>query len=323
MDLSYGAVNSPGELGDGVTRKVPLFLNFEGNLYPGLAMQSLINGLDIGEDQIRIELGKEVTIFDTPRGTLRIPIDGKARMRVNFTGTLGDFVPAYSYQDLIDASGDEDLLKADIEGKFVVVGTVATGSTDMVATPLGRMPGMVVHALALGHILDGSHLTVWPGWKTALLCAGLAFVCYGILGWIRHRILLPLIPVALAIGLVYWAFRQAERDVLIPLTAPLSTIFFSTFWILCGSIWIERKARYRISNSFKPYIAAPLHKRILSIPTKAHITSRREGTLDLFLGYPWIHQMGRRGRSRGNRRGFEPVFLTRDPHCRKARRHPR
>ena len=50
------------------------------------------------------------------------------------------------------------------KNKPVIVGHIATGSSDVVATPIGRFPGLLTQATTIGNILTQRHLKFFPVW---------------------------------------------------------------------------------------------------------------------------------------------------------------
>jgi adenylate cyclase len=137
---------------DGVIRRAPLLVRHGGNLYPSLALQLAVERLGASFDQVSFEPGVEIRIASPGRGTIRIPVDRRGAMRVNFEHRVSDYV-AYQYSDIEQAGADA------FRGKTVIVGVSATGSADVKVTPLDReCPGFLIHAAVFENIVTGRFL---------------------------------------------------------------------------------------------------------------------------------------------------------------------
>ena len=267
IKVAVGAANAPASLHDGIIRDVPLFFQHGGKLYPGLAMQGALRGLDASADQVRIFPGDRVEIVGTRVGTLRIPIDDHGRMRINFRCSLEDFVPAYSYSNLYSVLEDEGFAKqifGDLNGKFVFVGNVTTGGSDTVTTPLGRMPGVAVQATILANILESDHMRIPPPWLGVLGSVALAVIIGYLLSAMRsvwRQILLSFIVLGAIGGIVLWFTGQ---NWLLPAIAPMSAVLGTSIAVLGIQVLGERSENTRVRSLFRPYLASSLYEKLLS-----------------------------------------------------------
>lgn len=162
-----GAVNWLPER-DQVVRRVPLLINAAGKLYPSLALET-----------IRIAQGPETTVMVRSSGasgalafgqqtgveavrvgSIVLPSDGQGELWLKYAPT--DARRAISARDVLTGK----VPKSDIEGRFIFVGTSATGLMDLRTTPLAAaVPGVEIHAQALEQMLSGDHLQR-PAWAT-------------------------------------------------------------------------------------------------------------------------------------------------------------
>jgi adenylate cyclase len=281
LPVGYGAVNFVPD-SDGSIRRVPLFFAHEGRLYPSLAMQTVIDALKLHDDQISIVPGKEVTLVDTPRGTLHIPIDVHGQYRINFLGDVGVFTPAFQYLDLrrgVETEEDARQLEEGIKDRIVLVGLVSTGNTDMVRSSIGRIPGVAVQATVVSNILSGSHLYFPPGWLQALLIVA-SGTSLGIC-------MLPVRPWfgigVFVLGLACWcggAVLAANADVILPVVPVLGTFSVAALGMLGMEAAVLKQDRSRVVNVLGRYIARPLLERLIDVNHQAASpTERRELTI--------------------------------------------
>lgn len=281
LPVGYGAVNFVPDA-DGSLRRVPLFFAHDGRLYPSLAMQTVIDALKLHDDQISIVPGKEITLVDTPRGTLHIPIDEHGQYRINFLGDLDTFTPRFEYVDLYLSV--EDVAKAaqlatDIKDRIVLVGIASSGSTDMVTSSIGRVPGLAVHATVVSNILSGQHLRFLPRWLQALLIV-LMGALLGLCMWSAH----PWLGITVfALSVTAWcggAVLAANGNLILPVVPVLLTFSVATLGVLGLETTAMKQDRSRVVSVLGRYIARPVLERLVDTEKPADTsTERRELTI--------------------------------------------
>lgn len=141
--------------GDGVIRRVPMLVGYQGGYYPALSLAML--QLLVGEGFLL----PYAAATDAPlewidvvghHGSLRIPIDGDGAALVPYRGPEGSF-PYVSAADVLAGRLDKDQLAE----RIVLLGTTASGLKDQRSTPVGAAyPGVEVHANLISGALDGS-----------------------------------------------------------------------------------------------------------------------------------------------------------------------
>jgi adenylate cyclase len=142
---------------DGVVRRVPMIVEYEGAYYESLSlavvrtvlgMPKLSPGYATGKD--KNYGGLEWLMLETAQGYLHIPVDAEVSALVPYRGGRGTF-RYISASDVLH----ERTLPADMQNKIVLVGTSAPGLMDMRSTPVGEVyPGVEVHANMISGILN-------------------------------------------------------------------------------------------------------------------------------------------------------------------------
>jgi len=156
---------------DGVIRSDITMLGAGETALPSLALAiaGRLHGLEIG--QIRYDAGQGITLGDRI-----VDVDSQLRWPSAFYPVHGErAVPQYSYWDVLSGTVKGDKL----HGKAVIVGLTDARTAQLVHTPVGDIPSVLVTASFAGSLAsaDGySH----PGWATAaewLIALGLIGLC--------------------------------------------------------------------------------------------------------------------------------------------------
>ncbi len=142
---------------DGVVRRVPMIVEYDGAYYESLSlavaravlgMPKLSPGYATGKD--KNYGGLEWLTLESAQGNLRIPVDAEVSALVSYRGRRGTF----RYISASDVLHERTPL-ADLQNKIVLVGTSAPGLMDMRSTPVGEVyPGVEVHANMISGILN-------------------------------------------------------------------------------------------------------------------------------------------------------------------------
>ncbi len=125
---------------DQLLRKYPIAFTFNGEIIPSLGTQAL-----------RMNLGKDIAYVDKNVYQIaghRITTDDKGFGRVNYY-PLESYL-TYSFSSLYDGLLDNALLK----NKIVILGLSEVGLGDIRVTPLGQIPGALVHHTFISNVLN-------------------------------------------------------------------------------------------------------------------------------------------------------------------------
>ncbi|HMM78247.1 MAG TPA: CHASE2 domain-containing protein [Gammaproteobacteria bacterium] len=228
-----------GEPERGVFRRLPTLATIgDGTLLASLAVETL-----------RIVGGGEPLLVETADDGLRrvgvagiaIPVDRDGGWWLHFS-RRGQR-PTLSAADVVRGAFDGE----DVAGRIVLVGYTALGLQDIVSTPLGRMPGVELHAEAIENAEAGRLLSRprWTRWFELGAMAGLSGVA--ILG---ASLLGPGRAIALVVvGALAWAATSiglfVERGLLIDAVNPLAGVGLVLIGVL-GSTLAEAQHQRRL-----------------------------------------------------------------------------
>ena len=149
-----GFLNAAPDM-DGILRRVPLLLEFEGRVYPSLALTAVTAALQTRPAMLRVENVNASSLIlgdDTPDGPVptEVPLDGKSNLLVRYRGVKQTF-PYLSAADVLNGAVPPGALN----DKVVFVGTTALGTREVVATPLDTLfTGLEVQATVADNLLQ-------------------------------------------------------------------------------------------------------------------------------------------------------------------------
>jgi len=190
---------------DGVLRKAPLLIEYQGRYYPSLALAAYLQLHGLNQVVVHLsELGAQaVQVRDN-----LIPVDARTRLLINYRGPRDAF-RVVSAMDVLQGQAD----RRDIEGKAVVVGISAAGLKDLLATPIASdNSGVVIQANLLDNLIQRDYLSS-PAYTPGLEM-GLILLCGLISAWLltRLRALGNLVLVGggavLVFGFSAWSLKQ-------------------------------------------------------------------------------------------------------------------
>ncbi|MBT3363228.1 MAG: adenylate/guanylate cyclase domain-containing protein [Chloroflexi bacterium] len=192
-----------------------------------------------------------------------IRLDGEGYMYINYIGQRSAFT-SVPYMDIIEGTFDASLL----ENKIVIVGvttsTDAAVEIDILDTPFGRMPGVLVHANAMDTVLRGNYLTVVGSWSNLLVILSSAFLCGILLPRIsiKKGSLLTVVLIGAFIAII--AISSGKGYILDPMYLPLAVLILFTCVIII-KISMERADQRQVTGLFGKYVSPKVAQAIIGM----------------------------------------------------------
>lgn len=282
LDILRSAAAGAGSINnipdrDGIIRRVPLMLQYNGQVYPSLAMEALRLALGAGSYLLHAEEG---VLSGVQLGQFNIPTDKNGMLWLYYTPRQDDrYIPAWQVMD-------GSVNKEKLDGHIVFVGTSAAGLKDLRATPFyPDLPGVEVHAQAAEQILLQQYIER-PDWMLGaevllIVLFGLAMLRIAS----RARALVGfasmLLLAAGAVALSWWAFR--EKAVLVE---PLTTLFTILLIYVVESVrrfLSTEQERKFIRDAFSLYLSPALVEKAVANPEKLKLGGENRELTILFL----------------------------------------
>ena len=262
---------------DGILRRVALLINYKDQIYPSLALATLMEAA--GEHNILLKLDTQGTESLRFGGTV-IPVDRAGQLLINYRGGGGAF-PYISAVDIIEGK----LAPGSLDGKLAFIGTSAAGLKDLRATPFTSVyPGVETHATIVDNILTQDFISI-PDYAPAveLFATILAGICITLLvAWARAVwLLLPLAGMAFGMweGSAY--MMSSARVYISPLYAYIILAANFAFLTLL-KFWREEKQKKFIHGAFSHYLAPAVIKQIYDSPESLSLQGQEKEVTVMF-----------------------------------------
>lgn len=260
---------------DGVCRRIPAVIEYQGNYYEPLSIAvvrtllgspPLSAGFPSGKSEGDYRKMEWVSIAD-----LKIPVDEQATALIPYRGRQGSF-PYVSATDVINGRVSKDVL----EGAIVLVGTTAPGLMDMRSTPVSAVyPGVEVHANMIAGILD-QNIKQKPAYVVG------AEVVILLVSGLLLSLLLPVLPpirsilfsLALLAGVCLLNAAAWQENMVLPLASSLTLVTSLFVLNMSYGFLLEARSKKLITGLFGQYVHPELVNEMSREPDRFSMQSR-------------------------------------------------
>ena len=272
---------------DGVIRRIPLLIRYEGGFYPSLPFRLVCDYLGVAPEKITIKPGSYIRLEDAkvPGGPLRdlfIPIDRNGAMIINFIGPWGE-MRHYNFAQILSVSGDRDafeLWTEELSGKIAVISDVSTGATDLGAVPVDiDFPLSGLHANVIQTILSRAFLTEMS--PAATFASELAMAVVILFLSTRFSTIVFAGTAALLItcyGALALAFFLAN-GLMLNVVRPVISAGGVASLIMILRYFRDSKEKEALRRSFESYFPPSVVERMLADPAMISRGQRKELTV--------------------------------------------
>jgi adenylate cyclase len=271
-----GFINSVPE-SDGFIRKASLVLNYQGQLYPSLALEAarVYTLADNIEAKSKVS-GDATWLQGLSFGSHFIPTNEKGQIFIPYKGRERSF-QYISATDVLNDRVEHDLL----DGSVAFIGTSAVGLADLRTTSVGvQYPGVEVHANVFEGLIHPEILPVELDITIALVFT-LLLLTWFILAMLMTNqgpmriLIISLVSFALHISFnwyCWWALKIS-----LPLFQVILLITLLTIYYGAAGFVSENANRKKIKNMFDQYVPpAYIEKMIRSAKGVELKTERKE-----------------------------------------------
>jgi adenylate cyclase len=270
---------------DGVMRRVPMILEFEGAYYESLslAMVRSFIALQTGKPP-QVEPGfppqKTAGLEWLKVGDLTIPVDETGSALIPYRGRSGSF----AYVSLADVIKDR-VPPERLKGRIALVGATAPALFDLRSTPVDSVyPGVEIHANLIAGILD-REMKQKPRYVQG------AEVVLLLIGGVALSLAIPMLSALWATGLAVLGFilitafnvvLWQQADMVLPLAASiLMTASLYTMNMAYG-YFVESRSKRQFAELFGQYVPPELVDKMAEDPQRYNMEPRSAELTILF-----------------------------------------
>jgi len=253
---------------DYLLRSYPIAVYFQNILYPSLAMQGL-----------RIKFNKDINRVDA----LHVEIDGK-KIGLDKNG----FIRLNYYQkDQYEIVSFLDVAKGNIkpeyfQGKIVILGITEVGAGDVVSTPIGSLPGPLLHYTFISNLLQ-NHLIKEPPYITEILMVLmvlLPFILVLVFKKIIHRVVLNIIFYLAVYVFIRYLF--VVNMIYIDVFYPLISLILAAVAVEAIAFNIQEKSGRFLKETFSSYMSEELLEELIENPDSLRLGGEKKELSILF-----------------------------------------
>jgi adenylate cyclase len=253
---------------DGISRRVPMLLEFDGAYYEPLSLAVLraYIALQTGSaPEIRPGYPEGYNTLEWLQvGPYTVPVDQHAAALIPYRRK-----GAFEYVSLADVVKDR-IAPGALKGKIALVGTTAPGLLDLRATPVAAsFPGVEIHANLIAGMIDGSMR------QTPKYTLGADIVILALAG-IALALLIPMLSalwatVAAGLGLLFIAGVNVafwQNGVVLPLAGGVLMVAALYTMNMAYGYFVESRSKRQLAGRFGEYVPPELVDRMARDPGK-------------------------------------------------------
>ncbi len=260
-----GAVNLVDDK-DSVVRKIPLYYDLKGRIYPSLAVSAYLLTQDTSQQ---------------PPELLRsIPQIGKAELYLNWYGKGGSegvfhYLPYSSVlQSAVATTYGNTPTLADgyFKDKYVIIGATAAGLMDLKSSPYSwGIPGMEVWATMLSNLLNRDYVRFLPdGYNYLIMYLVILLVLVSVSRMKSGYSILSVLVLLILLNALAFGLFSYTRTVM-SLSSPVLALIVSWLFVLTLSYIMEGKHKRELRMVFNRYLHPDLVNRIVENPDLVHM----------------------------------------------------
>jgi adenylate cyclase len=269
----YGFVDAPPGP-DGKRREIPLVVRVGGEVYPSLALQTLMAYYHVKADEVDVRLGEAITLAAKPKA-IRVPVSDTGRFLLNYRydqDELGQDFATYSYLEALSKQYTRYVEKnrfapapLRIKGGIVLVGQAVTGKADAGPSPRSAYaPLVLIQANLINNVLTGDfarRASPWLIWLGALALGYLGIVI-GVRRTLGTIVAFTLLSLAVYGALAYAAW--IKWSLWVPLVGPMLGFAGLQFVVIGRRVLQEQHARDQVKQMFGSYLAPQVVSRMIA-----------------------------------------------------------
>ncbi len=277
-DLSLAAFSSghisPLIDSDGIYRHMIMLLKVDDLYFPAISLSMFLNYAGVPFEKVIVRWGKEIVIPSIQGSKLDqdviIPIDNKGVAFIPFGQVWDRDFEKMGLQTLLELAKDEDLqgnLREYYEEKFVFIGDISIGISDLGQTPLEKdVPLMIMHTAMLNGLLTNTFYKEMP-FAHGIILMTILCVLLGVSALSKRSWVLYCTGVIILGGIAGLTWFQFIRFSLLPVATLTGGFLFVFFSLIIGIGMAVSKERSFIRDTFSRYVPKKVVSHLLENPS--------------------------------------------------------
>lgn len=258
---------------DGVLRWELLFVNFEDDCYPSLALQVARMAAGLPMESLTLYPGSGVKFGDR-----LIPTDLSGRVIIDYFAKERSF-PRLSAADLLLGRVDPAVLR----DATVLVGTSAMATYDQKVTPVSAdMAGVEKNAFVVQNILSGGFIAKSPGIMELIVILATGLLLALVLPRQKAKKGVLLGFGLMAFYILFSCFMLASQKIWVNLFYPLSNLGVIVAAETIAKLFSEERKAKKIREMFSSYVSPKIVEELIRNPEKLSLGGERRKVTILF-----------------------------------------
>jgi len=259
---------NPAPDADGISRRVPMLLEFDGAYYEPLSLAVLRTFIKVqtgSAPEVRPGYPEGYNTLEWLQvGPYSVPVDQFATALIPYRGR-----GAFEYVSLADVVKDR-IAPGVLKGRIALIGTTAPGLLDLRATPVAAsFPGVEIHANVIAGMIDGSvHQTPKYALGADVVILALAGIALAVVIpllsalWATGAAALALAFIA-GVNVMFW-----QNGVVLPLAGGVLMVAALYTMNMAYGYFVESRSKRRLAGRFGEYVPPELVDRMARDPGK-------------------------------------------------------
>jgi adenylate cyclase len=248
--------------GDGVYRRLRLFREYRGSLYPALAVAPLLDELIEAEPLVFTDRHLRL-------GPARVPVDEQENYLVKPYGVNNEYSASGILASLksIYAGEIENLLISpeEFEDKIVFIGASAAGLEDIKTTPIStKTPGVLIHAWAAANLIDRDFLRPVSRALTVGLIVVLILLTVATIFRFNRFTVRAGLPLIYGGGFFFWAFSRFGANTIYEIAPPLAAVAVAYLVSFAYLSFTEGREKLKVRKIFSRYVSPEIMAELLA-----------------------------------------------------------
>ncbi|MDA3909451.1 MAG: adenylate/guanylate cyclase domain-containing protein [Sulfurimonas sp.] len=237
---------------DHLLRSYPIAVYFKNILYPSLAIQGL-----------RLKFNKDIKRVDESHVEINerlVGLNDQGFIRLNFYNPK-----LYNIVSFLDVA-TKKIKPEYFKGKIVILGITEVGAGDVVSTPMGSLPGPLLHYTFISNLLE-NHLIKEPKNITPaliVLMVLLPFILVLLFKKILHRVVINIIIYLIVYAYIRYLF--VTDMIYIDLFYPLISLVVSLVSVEAIAFTLQEQSGKFMRGAFSSYLSGDLLDKLIENP---------------------------------------------------------